>query len=93
MAFALAYNFLAFLNLLFDTLYVNFLVVFVTIVFLHFLSRDEVDAKASTSYTAQGAVFALSERGSCARRFEVSPAGSVVTLCILNLCEKIAKKC
>ena len=36
---------------------------------------------------------ALSERRSCARRFEVLPVGSVVTLCILNLCEKIAKKC
>ena len=35
---------------------------------------------------------ALSERRSCARRFEVLPAGSVVALCILNLCEKIAKK-
>lgn len=35
---------------------------------------------------------ALSERRSCARRFEVLPASSVVALCILNLCEKIAKK-
>ena len=35
---------------------------------------------------------ALSERRSCARRFKVSPAGLVVALCILNLCEKIAKK-
>ena len=38
----------------------------------------QLTAKASTSYTAQGAVFALSERRSCARRFEVSPAGAVV---------------
>lgn len=51
----------------------------------------QLTAKAFGS-TAQGAVFALSERRSCARRLEVSPAGSVVTLCILNLCEKIAKK-
>jgi hypothetical protein len=36
---------------------------------------------------------ALSERRSYARRFKVSPTGSVVALCILNLCEKIAKKC
>ena len=35
---------------------------------------------------------ALCERRSCARRFKVSPTGSVVALCILNLCEKIAKK-
>ena len=34
---------------------------------------------------------ALSERRSCARRFKVSPAGSVVALCILNLCEKLQK--
>ena len=60
--------------------------------FLYAQARDEVDAKAYTSYTAQGAVFALSERRSCARRFKVSPAGLVVALCILNLCEKIAKK-
>ena len=52
----------------------------------------QLTAKASTSYTAQGAVFALSERRSCARRFEVSPAGAVVALCILNLCEKMSKK-
>ena len=52
----------------------------------------QLTAKASTSYTAQGAVFALSERRSCARRFEVSPAGAVVALCILNLCEKMSKE-
>ena len=47
-------------------------------VFIGPQARDEVDAKASTSYTAQGAVFTLSERRSCARRFEVSPAVSMV---------------